>query len=144
MKIGIKVTFKDPDNPASLINAQFATARSNPEMKNLLRAIAEADVAENIALKALEVADAKLQASEDPASMRDELLKLRNSADDATCAMLEATRAFVVRGFELAGSPKEQAEELADLVDPSDVAMLKVRCLYGAGTLDFTKGAGRI
>ena len=144
MKLGIKVTFKDPDNPAGIINAQFATARSNPEMLKLLRAIAEADVAESVAMQKLENAAERLRNSADPEAMQAELLALRNASDDATLDVVEASRLFVVTGFKLAGSSDEQAEKLADIVDMADLAVLKAKCLYGAGSLDFTKEGGRL
>ena len=144
MKLGIKVTFKDPDNPAGIINAQFATARSNPEMLKLLRAIAEADVAESVAMQKLENAAERLKSSTDPEAMQAELLALRNASDDATLDVVEASRLFVVTGFKLAGSSDEQAEKLADIVDMADLAVLKAKCLYGAGSLDFTKEGGRL
>ena len=129
MKIGIKVTFKDPDNPAGIINAQFATARSNPE---------------SVAMQKLENAAERLKSSTDPEAMQAELLALRNASDDATLAVVEASRLFVVTGFKLAGSSDEQAEKLADIVDMADLAVLKAKCLYGAGSLDFTKEGGRL
>ena len=144
MKLGIKVTFKDPDNPAGIINAQFATARSNPEMLKLLRDIAEKDVAESVAMQKLENAAERLKSSTDPEAMQAELLALRNASDDATLAVVEASRLFVVTGFRLAGSSDEQAEQLADIVDMADLAVLKAKCLYGAGSLDFTKEGGRL
>ena len=144
MKLGIKVTFKDPDNPAGIINAQFATARSNPEMLKLLRDIAEKDVAESVAMQKLENAAERLKSSTNPEAMQAELLALRNASDDATLAVLEASRRFVVTGFKLAGSTDEQAEKLADIVDMADLAVLKAKCLYGAGSLDFTKEGGRL
>lgn len=144
MKLGIKVTFKDPDNPAGIINAQFATARSNPEMLKLLRDIAEKDVAESVAMQKLENAAERLKSSADPEAMQAELLSLRNASDDATLAVVEASRLFVVTGFKLAGSSDEQAEKLADIVDMADLAVLKAKCLYGAGSLDFTKEGGRL
>ena len=144
MKLGIKVTFKDPDNPAGIINAQFATARSNPEMLKLLRDIASKDVAESVAMQKLENAAERLKNSADPEAMQAELLALRNASDDATLAVVEASRLFVVTGFRLAGSSDEQAEQLADIVDMADLAVLKAKCLYGAGSLDFTKEGGRL
>lgn len=144
MKIGLKVTFKDPENPAGVINAQFATARSHPEMLELLRDIAKKDVAESVAMQKLDNATERLKRSDDPEAMQEELLALRNASDDATLAVVEASRLFVVTGFKLAGASDEQAEKLAGIVDMADLALLKAKCLYGAGSLDFTKEDGRL
>ena len=72
MKIGLKVTFKDPENPAGVINAQFATARSHPEMLELLRDIARKDVAESVAMQKLDNAAERLKRSDDPEAMQEE------------------------------------------------------------------------
>ena len=146
MKIGLKITLKDPANPANIINAQFATVRGNPQLKDLLQKIADLDVAENIALKKLSLAAAELDAAEDAAAvdaLSEKLKSLRHAADNATCALLEATRAFIVAGFALAGASDERAEDLTDAVGIENIQELKAKCLFGAGCLDFTQSPAR-
>ena len=141
MKIGLRVKLQDPDDPTQIINAQFATVRSNPQLKDMLTNIARLDVAESVALKCLQkVAESFDKNGFDNGEV---LEKARLAADEATAKTLEAVHAFVVEGFKLAGAPDERAEELASIVDIEKVDELKARCVYGAGCLDFTKAAGR-
>ena len=140
MKIGLRVKLQDPDDPTQIINAQFATVRSNPQLKDMLTNIARLDVAESVALKCLQkVAESFDKNGFDNGEV---LEKARLAADEATAKTLEAVHAFVVAGFKLAGASDERAEELASIVDIERVDELKARCVYGAGCLDFTKAAG--
>jgi hypothetical protein len=146
MKIGLRVKLQDPDDPTQIINAQFATVRSNPQLKDMLTNIARLDVAESVALKKLQQEAKDFDETEDNYWLKQEavekLEKARLDADAATAATLEAVHAFVVAGFKLAGATDERAEELASIVDIEKVDELKARCVYGAGCLDFTKAAG--
>lgn len=145
MKIGLRIRIQDPEDPTQIVNAQFATVRSNPQLGEMLRNIAKLDVAESVALKKLQTA-AKSLDDEEGGNMRGiqkELELARLEADDATYKTLEAVHAFVVEGFKLAGANDERAEELASLIDIEKVDELKARCVYGAGCLDFTKAAVR-
>ena len=140
MKIGLRVKLQDPDDPTQVINAQFATLRSNPQLGDIPKAIARMDVAESVALKELQAVAKRFD--EDTATP-EELEAARLKADDATEQTLRQTHAFVVAGFKLAGATDERAEELASVVDIERVDELKARCVYGAGCLDFTKAAGQ-
>ena len=81
MKIGLRVRLQDPDDPTQVINAQFATLRSNPQLKDMLTNIARLDVAESVALRDLQnVAKAF---DEDNATQED-LEAARLKADEAT------------------------------------------------------------
>ena len=139
MKIGLRVKLQDPDDPTQIINAQFATVRSNPQLKDMLTNIARLDVAESVELRLLQ----KVAKAFDEGEVDGKALELaRLDADEATAKTLEAVHAFVVAGFKLAGASDERAEELASIVDIEKVDELKARCVYGAGCLDFTKAAG--
>ena len=140
MKIGLRIKIQDPEDPTQIVNAQFATLRSNPQLGDILKAIARMDVAESVALKELQ-AVAKRFDEED--ATQEELEAARLKADEATEQTLRQTHAFVVAGFKLAGASDERAEELASLIDIEKVDELKARCVYGAGCLDFTKAAVR-
>lgn len=140
MKIGLRVRLQDPDDPTQVINAQFATLRSNPQLGDMLKAIARMDVAESVALRTLQ----KVAKAFDEGEADGKALELaRLDADEATSKTLEAVHAFVVEGFKLAGASDERAEELASIVDIERVDELKARCVYGAGCVDFTKAAGQ-
>ena len=139
MKIGLRVKLQDPDDPTQIINTQFATVRSNPQLKDMLTNIARLDVAESVELRLLQ----KVAKAFDEGEVDGKALELaRLDADEATAKTLEAVHAFVVAGFKLAGASDERAEELASIVDIEKVDELKARCVYGAGCLDFTKAAG--
>ena len=140
MKIGLRVRLQDPDDPTQVINAQFATLRSNPQLGDILKAIARMDVAESVALRDLQKVAKSFD--EDNATQED-LEAARLKADEATETTLRQVHAFVVAGFKLAGATDERAEELASIVDIERVDELEARCVYGAGCLDFTKAAGR-
>jgi hypothetical protein len=140
MKIGLRVKLQDPDDPTQIINAQFATVRSNPQLKDMLTNIARLDVAESVALRDLQNVAKKF---DEGISTEKELEAARLKADEATENVLLEVHAFVVAGFKLAGATDERAEELASIVDIEKVDELKARCVYGAGCLDFTKAAGR-
>ena len=140
MKIGLRIKLQDPDDPTQVINAQFATLRSNPQLGDILKTIARMDVAESVALKELQAVAKRFD--EDTATP-EELEAARLKADDATEQTLRQTYAFVVAGFKLAGATDERAEELASIVDIERVDELKARCVYGAGCMDFTKAAGQ-
>ena len=140
MKIGLRVRLQDPDDPTQVINAQFATLRSNPQLGDILKAIARMDVAESVALRDLQKVAKSFD--EDNATQED-LEAARLKADEATETTLRQVHAFVVAGFKLAGATDERAEELASIVDIERVDELKARCVYGAGCLDFTKAAGQ-
>jgi hypothetical protein len=139
MKIGLRVKLQDPDDPTQIINAQFATVRSNPQLGDILKAIARMDVAESVALRDLQKV---AKAFDEDNATQEDLEAARLKADEATETTLRQVHAFVVAGFKLAGATDERAEELASIVDIEKVDELKARCVYGAGCLDFTKAAG--
>jgi hypothetical protein len=139
MKIGLRVKLQDPDDPTQIINAQFATVRSNPQLGDILKAIARMDVAESVALRDLQKV---AKAFDEDNATQEDLEAARLKADEATETTLRQVHAFVVAGFKLAGASDERAEELASIVDIEKVDELKARCVYGAGCLDFTKAAG--
>ena len=145
-RLGLKVKFKDPENPANIISAQFATVRGHGEMKGLMEACARADVAESVELRRYSIAADRLAAAETD----EELLKAAdalNAANEARLkagdAVLEAVHRFVARGFELAGATPDLAEQLSMLVGPEQLAELRVKCAFGAGVVDFTQAAAQ-
>jgi hypothetical protein len=144
-KLGLKVKFIDPENPANVINSQFATVRGHGEMRNYLADCAKAEVAEAVALRRYNVAQEAL----DTAKTAEELntaadaLVIANDERIATGqALLDAVHTFVVKGFELAGADTVNAENLAQLVTLEQLTELRVKCQFGAGVLDFTKQGG--
>lgn len=143
---GIKVTLRDPDNSTQLIHAEFATARSFPVMKELLQKIAKADNLESVAGRKRELAEAKLMdasTSEEAEAAGVALQTATEEVTSASMALFDAIREFVFKGYQLAGAPDDLAEKLADITDVENLPVLKAKCLYGAGCLDFTKAAGQ-
>lgn len=141
-KLGLLVKLTDPENPANVIRAQFATIRSNPKMETLLRSCAKAQVAEAAAIRKYQLALDALDSAGTPEAV-DAATERAQAADsariDAGNALLDAIHAFVVQGFALAGANPELAEGLAALVGPDRLAELKMKCQFGAGALDFTR-----
>jgi len=142
--LGLKVKFIDPENPANIINAQFATIRGHQEMRELLSECARKEVAETIALRGYSIAAQVI----DKASTPEELLSAGvcfSDADEkrrkASEELIDAVSKFVVQGFVLAGSTQENAERLASLVGPEQLGELRLKCQFGAGVVDFTKAA---
>ena len=113
MKIGLRVRLQDPDDPTQVINAQFAALRSNPQLGDIVKAIARMDVAESVALRDLQKVAKSFD--EDNATQED-LEAARLKADEATETTLRQVHAFVVAGFKLAGASDERAEELASIL----------------------------
>lgn len=145
MRLGLKITLRDPDDPAGVIHAQFASVRACPALRDRLAAIARADVAEGLALRRLAIASEALAAAdtmEEADRAADGLAELRLQADAATLALVEATRDFLAEGFAAAGADPDRTADLADCVPPEDVAQIRARCLFGAGCLDFTRREG--
>lgn len=143
---GIKVTLRDPDDSTNLIHAEFATARSFPAMKELLQKIAKADNLESIAGRKRELAEAKLFAASSTEEADAAGVALQETTEEVTSAsmaLFDAIREFVVMGYQLAGAPEEMAVKLASITDVENLPILKAKCLYGAGCVDFTKAAGR-
>ena len=143
---GIKVTLRDPDDNTKLIHAEFATARSFPVLKELLQKVARTDTAESISGRKRELAEAKLLAantSEEAEAAGVALHAATEEVTSASMALFDAIREFVFKGYQLAGAPAEMAEKLADITDVENLPILKAKCLFGAGCLDFTKAAGR-
>ncbi len=142
MHTGIKIDYRNPEDETQLIHAQFATIRSNPEMDALMRACARADVAENAALKRLELALRKMEAATDEESLAAAEAAIQEASEkrqDASLALVAAVHTFIARGFELGGSSAETAELLASITPPERLPELKAACLFGAGALDFTR-----
>lgn len=142
--LGIKITLRDPEDPAKLIHAQFATVRSHPELKELLSRCAALDVKESAAVRRMQLADRKLWEAEteaDIAAAEAFLSQLVAARNTVTEEMVAAARAFVVAGFAAAGASDEHASWLADRVAMEDLPELKAKCLYGAGAMDFTKAS---
>lgn len=144
MHLGIKITLRDPEDAAKLIQAQFATVRSHPELKGLLSRCAELDVKESAAVRRMQMADRKLwdaETDEDIAVAEDALVALVAARNEVTEELVNAARAFVEAGFRLAGASEEHASWLADRVAMEDLPELKAKSLYGAGAMDFTKAS---
>ena len=145
MNLGIKVRLADPEDPANIINAQFATVRTHPELKQMLYDIAKLDREESVAIKAALLAAEDVDRATDRPSLEAAAAVMEEAAmaqQNASERLLEAVRRFVVQGFVLAGADQERAELLASLVPASQLAELRAICQYGAGSLDFTQ-AGR-
>lgn len=143
---GIKVTMRDPKDNTKLIHAEFATARSFPQMKELLRKIAVADNLESVAGRKRELAELRLMeagTAEEADAACAALQEATDAVTEASCALFDAIREFVLDGYKLAGAPDELAERLADATDVEYLPMLKAKCLYGAGCVDFTKAEDR-
>lgn len=143
---GIKITLRDPNDVTNLIHAEFATARSHPELLGLLRNIASADVANSIAERKHEIAQDALYAATTPENADEagkNLSAAMNAVTDASQALFDALLAFVVAGYTLAGAPTELAETLTDSTPLEQLPELKAKCLLGSGTVDFTTGAGQ-
>ena len=142
--LGIKITLRDPEDPAKLIHAQFATVRSHPELKELLSRCAALDVKESAAVRRMQLADRKLWEAETEADIaaaeasQSQRVEARNAVTEE---MVAAARAFVEAGFVAAGASEEHASWLADRVAMEDLPELKAKCLYGAGAMDFTKAS---
>jgi hypothetical protein len=143
---GIKVTLRDPDDNTKLIHAEFATARSFPVLRELLQKVARTDTAESISGRKRELAEAKLLAANTSEEAEAAGVALQAATEEVTSAsmtLFDAIREFVFKGYQLAGAPAEMAEKLADITDVENLPILKAKCLFGAGCLDFTKAAGR-
>jgi len=142
MNTGIKIDYRNPEDDTQLIHAQFATSRANPELNDLMLECARKDVAENAALKRLELALRQMEAATDEATLQAAEAAVQEASEkrhNASVALVEAVRRFIVRGFELGGSSPETAELLATLTPPERLPELKSACLFGAGCLDFTQ-----
>lgn len=140
---GIKVTLRDPSDAAQLLHAQFATARAHPEMDALLLECARADVAEGSAVRltALRLEALEKAATPDDISTATAALEEAVTArHQATTRLMTAIHEFLAKGFLLAGASPENADLYASLVPPERLAELKAIALFGAGSLDFTKG----
>ena len=142
--LGIKITLRDPEDPAKLIHAQFATVRSHPELKELLSRCAALDVKESAAVRRMQLADRRLWDAETEADIiaaETDLAALVAARNVVTEEMVAAARAFVEAGFVAAGATPEHASWLADRIAMEDLAELKAKCLYGAGSIDFTQAS---
>jgi hypothetical protein len=142
IKLGLVIKLRDPDNPANVVKAQFATIRSCPEMEVLLRECARTQVAETAAIRKYQLALDEIDAAETPQAVDDALAKANSANEarlDAGNALLAAIHAFVVRGFVNGGADQENAERLASIVGPEDLAELKMKCQFGSGVVDFTR-----
>ncbi len=141
--LGIKVTFRDPEDSTKLIHAQFATVRSHPELRDHLTLCARLDVKESAAVRRMQLADQALWSAE--AAEVDAAEKALQIAADARNAvlgeMMQAAREFIEAGFVAAGATAEHASWLADRVAMEDLPELKAKCLYGAGAVDFTRAS---
>lgn len=144
IQLGIKITLRDPEDSAKIIHAQFGTVRSHPELKELLKRLAELDVKESAAVKRMQMADRKLwdaETEEEIAAAESALVVKVAERNQVTEELVAAGRAFVEGGFRAAGASEEHASWLADRVAMEDLPELKAKCLYGAGALDFTKAS---
>jgi hypothetical protein len=142
--LGIKITIRDPEDSTKLIHAQFATARTHPELKDLLKRCAELDVKESVAVRRMQLADRRLwevETEEEIVAAETALQERVAERNAVTEEMVAAARAFVEAGFAAAGSTPEHASWLADRIAMEDLAELKAKCLYGAGSIDFTQAS---
>jgi len=146
LRLGVKVRFIDPENPAAVIDAQFATIRGHGEMRKYLEDCARAEVAETIAIRRFAIASEELAEASDEAEI-EKASEAINAANEkrieAGDSLIEAVHKFIVNGFELAGSTHENAEALAMLVGPEQLAELRLKCAFGAGVVDFTRPAAQ-
>ena len=143
---GIKVTLRDPDNSTQLIHAEFATARSFPVMRELLQKVARVDAIESTAGRKRELAEGKLFAAltgEEADAAGAALQAATEEVTAASMALFDAIREFVFTGYQLAGAPDALAEKLTDITDVENLPVLKAKCLFGAGCVDFTKAGGQ-
>lgn len=143
---GIKVTLRDPNDSTKLIHAEFATARSFPVLKELLQKIAKTDTLESVAGRKRELAEVKLMdasTSEDAETAGAVLQAATEEVTAASMALFDAIREFVFTGYQLAGAPDDLADKLTDITDVENLPILKAKCLFGAGCVDFTKAGGR-
>jgi len=143
---GIKVTLRDPDDSTNVIRAEFATARTHPELKDKLKTIASCDTKESLLGRRRELAMGELATATTETELNEAaeaLQKATDAVNDASMALFEAIRDFIVAGFQLAGATQELAEKLAGLVDVERLPELKAKCLFGAGVVDFTRGDAR-
>ncbi len=141
-KLGLKVKFIDPENPANVINSQFATIRGQGAMREYLANCSKAEVAETVALRRYTVAQEALDKADTPEELEkaEEALNAANEKRiESSNALLDAVHTFVVKGFELAGATPDAAEQLATYIDMERLTELRVKCQFGAGVLDFTK-----
>lgn len=122
--------------------AVFATVRRSPELLGLMTAIDKADIQSTRAMADLQRAVRAMTVCEDEAAV-DGLIAAVDTANDALqTAQLhlgDTVHKFLVQGFVGAGYPTDAAEELADLVPGDAIISMRQSCVYGMGTLDFTK-----
>lgn len=143
---GIKVTLRDPDDSTNVIRAEFATARSHPELTEKLKTIASCDTSESLLGRRRELAMGELATATTEAELNEAaetLQKATDAVNDASMVLFEAIRDFIVTGFQMAGATQELAEKLAGLVDIERLPELKAKCLFGSGAVDFTRGDAR-
>lgn len=143
---GIKITLRDPVDDTKVYHAEFATARSFPVLKEKLKNIAMLDAHETMVARGSDIAQVAISEAKTPdalASAGEAYKVAQGLLSDAGSAMIEALFDFVVSGYELAGSPRDLAEKLADMTPIERLHELKSRCLFGGGVVDFTKGAAQ-
>jgi len=143
---GIKVKMRDPADETQVIYAEFATARSHPELKEVLRKIAVADTRESIASKKAQLINDRMEAAETADEVEAagaELEEAVRQVGDASMALFDAIREFLCQGYKLAGANDELVEKLVSATDVEHLPQLKAKCLFGEGALDFTPPEGR-
>ena len=140
-KTGIRIKLTNPDDETQPINAVFATVRSNPELLELINKIAEADTAETIASKKAELIHQKIRFAETEKEIKaveKEYYDAVKNTTNSSMVLFDAIRDFVYQGYKLAGATDERAKMLTDVTDVEYLQLLKAKCMYGAGSLDFT------
>ena len=119
--LGIKITIRDPEDSTKLIHAQFATARTHPELKDLLKRCAELDVKESVAVRRMQLATAgwEVETEEESPPPRP---PCKSGWRAERRHRRWWPRAFVEAGFAAAGSTPEHASWLADRIAMEDLA----------------------
>jgi hypothetical protein len=141
---GIPVKLTTPDKDGNLTQIEtvcFATVRKCPKLSGAVKDIIRADKAETGAVRRAQLAEQALSTCED-ADALDELQKkstdTAEAANDATQAVMDSIRAFVLTSLIGAGYKAEQAERYADLIPMERLPELKAAAMIGSGRLDFT------
>lgn len=141
---GIPVKLTTPDKDGNLTQIEtvcFATVRKCPALAGALKDVIRADKAETAAVRRAQLAERAIMLCEDAAqiaSLETDAIKAAEAAEDASQALFDAIRAFVVQGLAGAGYTTEQADRYADLIPRERLPELKAAAMIGAGRLDFT------
>jgi hypothetical protein len=143
--VGIPIripTYDDKGDAVGYELAVFATVIRNPSLSEYLKQISKKDAEEDAAIVKASISRRKLMSAETEAevdSCTEAVISALDKATSATMALNEAIRAFVVKGFTLAGYTEEQAQRYTDMIGYDRIRELKSASMVGSGRLDFTK-----